>query len=237
MAQRRIFSFAAIVIALTVVAVLWEMQHEAHRRLREQAEASRGLFLRMNGLEVENVRLSNLVTRAGTPLAEMQLEELQKLRLEVKQLQHRTNDIKTLQAEVRRLRGVLSSLSSNAPPNVPVEDVYPRDSWEYAGFDTPEDALETVTWAISQGDQNSYMEGLSPELRSEMLAQLADGSFFQLGPLEMSDASGFRILDREAVSDNQVIYRIYMDGQNDTLDMLLEYQDGQWVVAGQGVAE
>jgi hypothetical protein len=34
-----------------------------------------------------------------------------------------------------------------------------------------------------------------------------------------------------------MVYRIYMDGENDSVDMVLEYIDGQWVVSGQGTGE
>lgn len=237
MAGRRFFPIVTIVVAVAAIAAVCWIQYEANQRLREQADRTHNLLGRLNGLEVENIRLSNILAQANTSLSEVQLAELEKLRLEVKQLRARTNDIKTLQAEVRRLRGVLSSLSSNTPPDVPIEDIFPRDSWQFSGYDTPEDTLLTVTWAISQGDQDSYMAGLSPELRSEMQSQLADGSFGDVGPLELSGASGFRILDREAVGENQVVYRIYMDGENDSVDMVLEYIDGQWVVSGQGTGE
>jgi hypothetical protein len=116
---------------------------------------------------------------------------------------------------------------------VAAEDIYPRDSWAFAGYDTPEDTLESVTWAISDGDESTYLAGLSPELRDEMQAQLADGSFAETGPLEMSNATGYRIVDRETVSDSQVIYTIYMDGENDQVDMVLSYTNGGWVVSGE----
>jgi hypothetical protein len=138
-----------------------------------------------------------------------------------------------LQREVRRLRAELSSVGSNAPPDVASEDIYPRDSWAFAGYDTPEDTLESVTWAISQGDESTYLAGLSPELRNEMQAQLADGSFAQMAPLEMGNATGYRIVERESISDSQVIYTIYMDGENDQVDMVLNYTNGVWAVSGE----
>jgi hypothetical protein len=161
------------------------------------------------------------------------LAELQKLREEVQQLRHRTNDLQTLQREVLRLRAELSSFGSNAPPDVAAEDIYPRDSWAFAGYDTPEGTLESVTWAIGEGDESTYLAGLSPELRDEMQAELADGSFAETGPLEMSNATGYRIVDRETVSDGQVIYTVYLDGENDQVDMVLSYTNGGWVVSGE----
>jgi len=234
MAGRRIFFGAVMIVAMAVIAALWGMQLEANRHLREQADAARQLLSRLAVLEVDNNRLSNIVAQANTPLAEEQLAELGKLREEVRRLRNRTNDLQTLRTELRRLRGELSaarsSMTSNAPPDVPASDIFPRDSWKFAGYDTPENAVESVTWAISQGDEDSYMESLSPELQDEMQSELADGSFGDLGPLEMKEATGFRIVDRETVSDGRQIFTIYLDGQGDETPLALVKTADGWRV-------
>ena len=223
-----------MIVAMAVIAALWGMQLEANRHLREQADASRQLLSRLAVLEVDNNRLSNIVAQANTPLAEEQLAELGKLREEVRRLRNRTNDLQTMRTELRRLRGELSaarsSMTSNAPPDVPASDIFPRDSWKFAGYDTPENAVESVTWAISQGDEDSYMESLSPELQDEMQSELADGSFGDLGPLEMKEATGFRIVDRETVSDGRQIFTIYLDGQGDETPLALVKTADGWRV-------
>ena len=231
MAGRRIFFGAVLIAALAVIAALWGMQLEANRHLREQADASRQLLSRLAVLEVDNSRLSNIVAQANTPLAEEQLAELGKLRDEVRRLRNRTNDLQTMRTELRRLRAQLSvarsTMTSNAPPDVPASDIFPRDSWKFAGFDTPENAVESVTWAISQGDEDSYLNSLSQDLQDEMESELADGSFGDIGPLGMKDATGFRIVDRETISENRQIITIYVDGQGDETALpLLNTPDG-----------
>jgi len=237
MTGRRVFFGGTLIVALAIIAALWGMQLEANRHLREQADASRQLLSRLAVLEVDNLRLSNIVVRANTPLAEAQLAELAKLRDEVQQLRHRTNDLQTMRAELRRLRTQLSNarslIASNAPPEVPAADIYPRDSWSFAGYDTPEAAIESATWAISQGDEQSYLASLSPELQNEMQAQLVDGSFAETGPLEMGNATGFRILNRETVSDNQRIITMYMDGDGNEISVTLVNTSDGWKVASE----
>ena len=237
MTKRRVFLGVTLIAALAVIAVLWGIQLEANRRLREQAEASRKLLFRLEGLEVDNLRLSNIVVRANTPLAEDQLAELAKLRDEVQKLRHRTNDLQTMKAEIRRLRVELANarnvISSNAPPDVPASDIFPRDSWAFAGFGTPEAAIESVNWAISQGDEESYLAGLAPELQDAMQSQLADGSFADTGPLEMGNATGFRILNRESISDNEWIITVYMDGDGNEIPLRMVRTPDGWKVAGE----
>src|SRR5437868_14059286 len=108
MTGRRISLGATLIVALAIIAALWGMQLEANRHLREQAETSRQLLSRLVVMEVDNLRLSNIVVRANTPLADAQLAELDKLRLEVQQLRHRTNDLQTMKAELRRLHAELA---------------------------------------------------------------------------------------------------------------------------------
>jgi hypothetical protein len=237
MTGRRIFFGAALIVALAIIAVLWGIQLEANRRLREQADESRRLLSHLAILEVDNARLSNIVVQANTPLADAQLAELAKLRDEVELLRHRTNDLQTMKVELRRLRAELSSarstMASNAPPDVPAGDIFPKDSWKFAGYDTPESAVESVTWAISQGDEDTYMAGLAPELQDEMESQLADGSFSELGPLVLGNAAGYRILDRQTISDSERIITLYMDGQGNQVSLdLINGLDG-WRVVGQ----
>jgi hypothetical protein len=238
MTGRRILFGATLIVALAIIAALWGMQLEANRHLREQADAAREMQAQLALLQVVNARLSNAVAQANTPLAEVQLAELAKLRAEVERLRHRTNDLQTMKAELRRLRAELSnarnSMASNGPPDVPPEDIYPRDSWGLVGYDTPEAALESVTWAISQGDEDAYMASLSPELQDEMQSQLADGSFAEIGPLEMGNATGFRILGRETISDDRWIITVYMDGNGNELSLTLVNTPEGWKVAGQG---
>lgn len=234
MTGRRILA-VALVAALAIIGVLWGMQIESHRRLREQSQTSRNLSAQLALVEADNLRLSNMVVQAGTPLADAQLAELENLRQEVQRLRRQTNDVQKLQTEIRHLRDQLAthSTGSNAPPDVPAEDIFPRDQWEFAGYDTPEDTLESVTWAISQGDEDAYMAGLSPDLANEMQSELAGGNFGDIGPSELSNATGFRIVDRQSISDDQVVYRLYMDGEGDMVDMVLIYTNGGWVVSGE----
>ncbi len=235
MAGRRILFGATLIVALAVIAALWGMQLDANRHLRDQSETSRQLLSRLAVLEVDNNRLSNILAQANTPLAEEQLAELGKLRDEVRRLRNRTNDLQTLRTELRRLRAQLlqarSTMTSNAPPDVPASDIFPRDSWKFAGFDTPENAVESVTWAISQGDEESYLNSLSPELQDEMESELADGSFADVGPLELGNAKDFRIVDRETISPDRQIIIIYVDGQADETALPVERTPDGWKIA------
>ena len=236
MTGRKVFLGGSLIVALAIIAVLWGMQLEANRHLREEADKSRDLLSRLAFLEVDNFRLSNIVAHAST-LSGEQLVELSQLREEVRRLRSQTNDLATLRTELLRLHTQLLNVqtagASNAPPDVPAGDIYPRDSWTFAGYDTPENAIESVTWAISEGDEGNYLASLSPELQNEMQSQLADGTFADIGPTEMNGAAGYRIMDRETVSDDERIITLYMDGDRTIVSLSLVNTPDGWRVAGQ----
>jgi hypothetical protein len=225
-------------IAVIAVAVLVEMQYEARRQLHSQSDSLREQFQRLGELEAENIRLSNIVARANTPLADEQLAELENLRQQVESLRHRTNEVASLQTEIRRLRSAMSAVGNtvagNTPPDVPASDIYPRDFWTFVGYDTPENTIQSLFWAISNGDEDSYAAGLTPELRDEMQNEFGDGSFADEGPLESSDITGYRIVDRDVISDNEVTVTVFVDGENDVVPIVLDKTDGGWVVAQNG---
>ena len=229
--------FVIFVVAIIALAVLLGKLYEARRQLRSQSASLQEQFRRLEDLEAENTRLSNIVARASTPLSEVQLAELQQLRAEVESLRNRTNEIAALRAELTRLRGVLSQAggsSAAGPPDVPAEDIYPRDSWEFAGYDTPENAIESLMWAVSQGDQDTYAAGLTPELQDDLQDDLANGSFATDAPLEMGDITGYRIVDRNVISDGEVTITVYVDGDGDLMPIVLDKTDNGWAIAATG---
>jgi hypothetical protein len=221
-------------IAVIAVAVLLEMQYQARHQLRSQSDAMREQFKQLQELEAENVRLSNMVARVGAPLADEQLAELADLRRQVEAMRHRTNDIVGLQNEIQRLRSILSAAANSidgvTAPDVPASDIYPRDSWMFAGYDTPENTIQSIIWAVSEGDQDTYAAGVTPELGGQLQSEFEDGSFANDGPLEMGDVSGYRIVDRNVLSENQIMITLFMDGPNELMPITLELTPNGWMV-------
>lgn len=233
------FNGIIALIAVIAVAVLLEMQYEARHQLRSQSDIMREQSRQLQELEAENVRLSNMVSRVSTPLADQQLAELADLRQQVEALRHRTNDIAGLETEIQRLKTVLSTAASSVdgggtPPEVPATDIYPRDSWMFVGYDTPENTIQSIIWAVSEGDENTYAAGVTPELGNELQSEFEDGSFASDGPLEMGDVTGYRIVDRNVVSGNQVVVTLFMDGPNVLMPMTLQATENGWMVTPNG---
>lgn len=225
-------------IAFIAVAVLLELQYEARHQLRSQDDALREQSQQLQELEAQNVRLSNLVAQAGASLSDAQLAELADLRRQVEALEQRTNEIAGLQNEIARLQGLLStaanSVDDSTVPDVPPTDIYPRDSWTFAGYDTPENTIQSIMWAVSEGDADTYAAGVTPELGGQLQSEFDDGSFVDDGPLEMGDVTGYRIVDREVLSGNQLMYTVFMDGPNQLMQIPIEQTSNGWMLTSVG---
>jgi RNA polymerase sigma factor (sigma-70 family) len=158
---------AAIVAAVTAIPVV--VQHQAQLKLREQNQALRQQGERVALLAAENERLSNLVALAkgSEALAADRLAELLRLRGELGSLRDQTNELARLRRENRQLRslGMASQNARAAAP--PPEAVIPREAWTFAGYGTPEAALQSVMSAMNKGDVKAFWAGLSPEGRQE----------------------------------------------------------------------
>jgi RNA polymerase sigma factor (sigma-70 family) len=116
----------------------------------------------------------------------------------------------------------LSAQSQRAAPIPAVaasENDFPRESWAFRGYATPEFALVSLVWAAVNSDVEGFLNSLSPEQQSRVRLRwqrqgLSDETQFrnsisnQFGPIKM-----IRILNKEILSDSEVILRLQMEGE------------------------
>ena len=229
---------AGIVSTLVVagVATPLVMQHQAQVNLHDENQSLRQRVDQLAQLAAENERLSNLVAQAiaARALSNDQLSELMRLRNEAAQLH-------TQQKEHDRFRataGGQSAPTAKAASEAVNSQTIPRESWAFAGYATPENALQSVAWAMSQGDVKSFLAGLSPETQNHY-AQLFEGKTENEILTMLSDEIGqlpALRLDRKKVSgDDAVTFVLYSeerdDGTTKTKDeavMTFKNVGGEW---------
>jgi len=197
------------------------IQYQSQCRLREQVLALRQQLDSMGALAAENAQLSNQVVRAATDA-----------RLE--QAQH---------AELLRLRGEVGVLRRQAaqraanPVGRPASDQQkgeeagqqqpiPKESWAFSGYGSPEAGIQSLFWALHQGDSNAfqaYLQGLSPDLRAKIerdAESRGPNAFAELGVHETGDMAAFQILKKVALSDDKVVLEI-QSGAADTPSQMI----------------
>lgn len=226
----------AIVVALTVATGTYLVQ---------QREAS-CLHNENQNLMAANVALGNerdtalsTATANSEELERLRRErnELLRLRSEVGVLRKQASEMASLKAEILRLRA-----ASSSPPTLPAPTTaqtdFPKESWAFAGYATPEAALQSWTWAMCKGEKKAMLACLSPEARKELeklLANQSDSQSAADGAKGASMISGYQIVDREARSDSEVELTISMamtDGPTNPMKMTVQRVENEWKIVG-----
>ena len=114
----------------------------------------------------------------------------------------------------------------------------PRESWKFAGFATPEAAIQSYMWAKSRGDVESAFAVATPELKQETMDRYFKGkSDEEISALLISSAknqTGVQILKKTTVADDQVILQVHMVGTPKKFYSTLTMKkiDGVWKISG-----
>jgi len=201
-------------IGATLAAAVGAGVYEAH-----QASTLRG--------QVQTLR------QQQAPLAD-QIQQLQQEREEAtRRLASLREDIERLNrnaAELLRLRGeagvlrnmnhelekLLASLPTNSQTSTATQDsatndYFPRASWKFTGYATPEASFRSSVFAISKGDIQAVLGSYVPEVRAmqekewektpeaKLKDQLVNGTL---------DIIGFRIVRKDTISGDEVFLTV-----------------------------
>ncbi len=226
----------AVVLGAGTTLVL---QHQSNASLREENRALHRQNEQFTGLQAENVRLSNMLTsaRQAESLSKDQLSELMRLRGESALARNQKTELDRMREENRRLR---SAGTVSAPPQdpTPAQDDLPKERWTFAGYATPEAAFQTTVWALSQGDVKTMLASLAPDELARRQQRWQDKTEEEIGAntkAEFEKIKGFRILKKEALSENEVVLTLFVDGLNPdegTPRMKLQRVGNEWKAAG-----
>jgi hypothetical protein len=153
-----------------------------------------------------------------------------------------TRDIAKLRAEISELRGRAHELEQSKPgPKEPEPLIYAdsvrREDYKFGGFDSPQGAFQSQLWAIHTLDPKAYLASLAPgpvlDMFTKQFANLPDGVMpggFKNG--SMYRATGFRVVEETAVSENEVRLKVFLEGQNMTLQPILKKIGNEWKWSG-----
>src|SRR6185503_9981007 len=88
---------------------------------------------------------------------------------------------------------------------------YPKDALKFAGYASPDSALETWTWAMTKGDKTVMLQSLTPEARKEwekLLAGKTDEQMKSEAAKGAANLSGYTIQKREVISADEIVVHI-----------------------------
>ena len=166
-------------------------------------------------------------------MSDEQRAELNRLRGEVARLRAATNEARQLRQELSRLRSPQRPGPDPAQP-----DNFPRESWAFAGYATPESTMQSLAWAALQGDVNTFLNSMSPDRQSHQRQewQKHGNNETQVRDRltrEFGGTKAIRIDGRQLISDNEVIFSMFIERENgggEKANVKLQRIDNQWKV-------
>ncbi len=108
---------------------------------------------------------------------------------------------------------------------------FPKAVLKFAGYASPDSALETWTWAMTTGDKTVMLQTLTPKARPEWEKILAGKTDEQM-KAEGAKLSGYTIQKRETISADEVVVHFTMMGGNQVLKMDVRKTGSDWKIAG-----
>ena len=237
------FKFFISVVVVTGAVIFGAVQHQAQVQLREENKSLRQQLEQMAQIEADNERLSNLVAQANNHLPNEQFMELLKLRGEVGLLRQQTNGLQKLQEKNQQLQSALTSRNispnlqaTNSPLKMPPVAVYPKASWTFAGYATPEAAFQSLNWAAANGNLNALLDGSTPDMQKQFAEQFVNKSESDIADKltnHINKNTEVSILNKDVRSDSEIVLTVLGDGEENNLPTKLVFQkiDGQWKYA------
>ncbi|MGD0208213.1 MAG: RNA polymerase sigma factor [Verrucomicrobiota bacterium] len=240
---------ALITTTLAVVAGggIYEARQASTLRSQVQAlqQQEAPLAEQIQRLQHERDKATNRLAMLAGEMAETKSNstELLKLRGEVGVLRQQKNELG------KRLESWRSAAAANNSRNSTNQLKFPRESWGFAGYDTPEAALESLLWAKSQGDEKNWLAGLTGtntirQLQNDYIKGETDDERSQFLRDQTKQWTGFQILNSVPIADDQVELQVELEiqSENGTIEKsssinVMKKNDGQWKVLREYMGE
>jgi hypothetical protein len=221
--------------AVLLLLLLWHTQTErTYRKLLSERDRE---IVRLTS---ENSRLSGqLWAKKDTAgFARERTAEVLRLRAQLSDLRARQRAAAALQQKSPPASAPAGEEEGPTEPASLEPVIVLRDDWAFRGFATPEAAIESVVWAMSQGNLEALLGSVSDEHRAALAQSFQGKSDAEIAnelQTEMAGLEGLRI-DRQRVEpDGQVTFILNSleedNGVTRTRDeavMRFKNVDGQW---------
>ena len=179
------------------------------------------------------------VTRENSQKVRSQMKELLQLRNEVTQLRNQQQKAEQLAAELEKVKHGLAQgqpAQDAAAPDWIAGDVFPKESWNFAGYATPEAAMISAIWAMKEGDRARYLESLTPREAERMIALWVsnDGgtAVDEKHRNLIAPISALRVLERQATSPTEMVMNVFIEGPGRVERVRLSQIGEEWKFGG-----
>ena len=226
-----LFFWAALALLMLVAGDLFRrllVQRSVITKLSQEVSSLRWQ------LETAEKARTNTTEQPAPRLPEEQFRELLRLRGKVGLLRSQAEELAQLQQENRRLRFLVASPQSTADGaknTFAGRSFVPLTQLAFAGYATPEAALESMLWAERETNLTAYMTSLIPDRQAGEQARLQTQAeqngrifFFQ----DAGGVTGFQFLDSKPVSDDEVALTFFVGGHDGVMKLVAKRIGNEW---------
>jgi hypothetical protein len=135
---------------------------------------------------------------------------------ELDQLQRQTLELLRLRSQLTQAREQPTATDA-APPTTENTNQFAtyvaKEQLKFAGFDTPENAFQSLNWAAQTGDYTNWLAALSPEAKQEELENSNSLQEFQ-SMSRGNRVTGMQVLAAKPVGNDRVELKVRLDTEN-----------------------
>jgi hypothetical protein len=227
---------AVLVMALAVGVVVQSLRVS---KLNAQNEALR------QQLAAVQAQVDHLSSAAAQPKApatsDEDRSELLRLRNQAAQLKQVTNELQRLRGQMQQLQAANQQMRAAPAPAVADPNAaaatgpVPRESWAFAGYATPEAALQSAIFAMSQGDYSTFLASMTPEEAARMQKSFEGKTPEQIseeGKRETAKATTLQVLNKQELAPDRVMLNVYVGGEERMQRVTMQKIGEEWKWAG-----
>ena len=162
-------------------------------------------------------------------------KDVSKLRGEVTRLRVAAKDADALRVQNEQLRGAAAVAAKPPTTNAAPQGKFPRESWTFAGYATPESALVSAVWAMREGKTQVFLDSLTPEEQARMAKQWENKSEAEIAAeqqKEVSTVTSVRVIEQQDVSPDEVEMTFFIEGDNRMEVVKLKRIANDWKFGG-----
>ncbi len=234
-------ALVGVLVAIGLATAL-ALEHQTLLAVREEQRGLQQQLDRVTELSARNERQANLPAAAkpAQPLASDPAGELLRLRAELSALRRLTNEFEDVENENAEAHAALDHYLTNAAtPKVASADFWPRESWKFAGFATPDNAVQSSLWASDNGDVKALFDSTTGQFRQKLEKEYEGKSADEASIRAMDEVSNLKsiqVINRDFQSeDTAVLTAAFEDGgQTHTTKLILKKVGNEWKMAGMG---
>ena len=114
---------------------------------------------------------------------------------------------------------------------------FPKASWAFAGYSDPESALQSCMWAANNGDVKALLASLSSASRQRLAGRPRDQILTAKDKADYAKMTGYHILEKQVVSENEVLLEVHADGLDQTKKLFMQRIGNEWKLGSESEPE